>query len=238
MLYREARLLGLDLGDGSVHRRLFEKMRWVSDRPARSPEELVREATALGFDDDVVIRRLLAEKMRLLLQRGPGGTPIRDADLAANLERRRDELEQPARVTLTQVFLGEEGSEGRDAAETLARLRSAAHSAEEIAELSEPFPLGAHLRAYSQVRLQARFGKGFAEKVFALPSGVWSGPIESPYGRHLVRVEESIPAGLPPLDEVRSTLARAVLRERAQQNLTHGLARLRELYPIVIADDA
>ena len=68
LLYREARALALDFEDGSVRRRLVEKMRAVSDHPGRSEEDLYREARALGLDDDVVIRRLLIAKMRLFLQ--------------------------------------------------------------------------------------------------------------------------------------------------------------------------
>ena len=77
LLYREARALALDFGDRSVHRRLLEKMRVVSDQPGRSQEELVREARTLGLDDDAVIRRLLIEKMRLFLARDASAPPLR-----------------------------------------------------------------------------------------------------------------------------------------------------------------
>ena len=40
LLYREARVLALDFEDGSVRRRLVEKMRAVSDHPGRSQDEL------------------------------------------------------------------------------------------------------------------------------------------------------------------------------------------------------
>ena len=239
MLFREARLLALGLGDGSVRRRLVEKMRLVGDRPGRGADELVREAIALGLDDDVVIRRLLVEKMRLLLRREAGGTPIADRDLAAHLARRRDELEQPARITFTQVFLGADMRGARlaaDAQRTLARLRASELPAERVAELSDPFPLGARLRAYTRAELVGRFGAGFAEEVAALEPGAWAGPLASPYGLHLVRVEEKLPARLPAIDEVRPALTRAVLRERAQQSLARALARLRQLYAVRVED--
>jgi hypothetical protein len=240
MLYREARFLSLDLEDGSVQRRLVEKMRWVSDRPGRAEEELVREATELGLDDDVVIRRLLGEKMRLLLQRGPGGTRVDDADLQEELERRRAELEMPARRSLTHVFLATDVRGERtlsDAWEVLAELRSGSWTAGRASELSDPFPIGAELRSYSELRLQARFGKPFAEQVFALDRGVWSDPIASPYGFHLVRVEDVQEADVPPLEQLRPALTRAVLRERARENLSRGLTRLQTLYEVEIAGE-
>jgi hypothetical protein len=45
-------------------------------------------------------------------------------------------------------------------------------------------------------------------------------------------VEEKLPARLPSIDEVRPALTRTVLRERAEQSLARGLARLRELYAV------
>jgi hypothetical protein len=239
MLFREARLLALGLGDGSARRRLVEKMRLVSDRPGRSEDDLAREATELGLDDDVVIRRLLVEKMRLVLRQEAGGTPIADHDLAAHLERHRDVFEQPERITFTQVFLGEDahGTQlAADARRTLARLRSSGAPAERVAELSDPFPLGARLRAYTRSQLVGRFGTRFAEKVLALEPGAWSEPLASPYGLHLVRVEEKLPARLPSIDEVRPALTRAVMRERARQNLARGLTRLRQLYAVRVED--
>jgi hypothetical protein len=241
VLLREARVLGLALGDRSIRRRLVEKMRLVGDRPGRREEALVRDAHALGLDDDVVIRRLLVEKMRIELRRGAADAAITDADLAAYLERHRAELEQPARLTFTQLFLAAD-SRGphldADARRMLTRLRSDA-STDAVAALSDPFPLGAQLRAYTHAQLLGRFGKPFAEAVAHLAPGAWSGPIASPFGMHLVRVDEHVPARLPAIDEVRPALTRAVAREQAQHRLARGIARLRELYEVRIeADEA
>jgi len=234
VLLREARMLGLELGDGSIRRRLVEKMRLVGDRPGRSEDELVRDARALGLDDDVVIRRLLVEKMRIELRRGAGDAVVSDDDLAAYLERHRAELEQPARVTFTQVFLAVDSRGARldaDARRVLTRLRSSEASAETSAH-SDPFPLGTHLRGYTHAQLIGRFGEPFADAVARLEPGAWSEPIASPFGLHLVRVDEQVPARLPAIDEVRPALMRAVAREQAQQRLARGLDRLRELYEV------
>lgn len=241
MLFREARVLALGLGDASVRRRLIEKMRLVGERPGRDEDELVREAISLGLDDDVVIRRLLVEKMRLVLKQQADAVPVSDRELAEHLERRRDELLLPERIGLTQVFLSEERHGAALAAEAvriLERLRSSGAPAARPEDLSDPFPLGTRLRAYTRSQLVGRLGKGFADAVAALEPGVWSGPIASPYGLHLVRVEERQPPRLPSVDEVRPALTRAVLRERAAQGLARGLARLRELYAVRVEEGA
>jgi hypothetical protein len=52
------------------------------------------------------------------------------------------------------------------------------------------------------------FGKGFFELLAKLPPGVWTGPVVSAYGVHLVRILDSLPARTPPLEEVRDAVLR------------------------------
>jgi hypothetical protein len=90
LLEREARQLALGLGDPSIRMRLVQKMRAVSVDPAKTEEALYREAIQLGLDDDLVIRRLLREKMRMLLRRDPADAPIGEQDVREYVERHRD----------------------------------------------------------------------------------------------------------------------------------------------------
>ena len=235
VLYREARALALDFEDGSVRRRLIEKMRAVSDRPGRSPEELAREARALGLDDDVVIRRLLVAKMQLLLQQDSRNVALGEADLQAYLEQHRARFVQPSALTFTHVFLSA-ATRGaglkKDARAVVKKLGRQPPVAAASARLSDPFPLGPQMRAYSYARIEARFGKSFADQVFSLPVGGWSAPIASPYGLHLVWVEEKIPEHMPSLAAVRRQVVQAVVSERADLRLAGALTRLRSLYDI------
>lgn len=232
ILYREARVLALGFGDASVRRRLLEKARAVTRRPGASPEELLAEAEALGLDDDVVVRRLLATKMRLLLQQENAGGPIAEAAILEYRERHRERFVQPRTVTLTHVFLGRGARASDDAPAALAKLAAPAPPAAE--ELSAPFPLGHRLLAYTENQLTSRFGRAFADRVLALEPGRWEGPLASPYGLHLVRVDEHSPARLAPLEAVRDSIRLALSKERAAQNLAEGLARLRALYEVRI----
>jgi parvulin-like peptidyl-prolyl isomerase len=237
ILAREARLLALDFGDASVRRRLLEKARAVSRDPSRGAGELLREAQALGLDDDLVIQRLLATKMRLLLQQEDAGGPIPEAEIAEYYQRHGDLFLQPRTVTFTHVFL-DRGTRGArltaDADAALARLDTASPAA--AGELSDPFPLGQRLVAYTDTQLTGRFGKAFADRVLALEPGSWAGPLSSPYGVHLVRVEEHSPARRAPLEGVRDSIRTALRKERAASNLGHGLARLRGMYEVRIED--
>jgi hypothetical protein len=81
LLFREAKVLALELGDGSVRRRLVEKMRLVGDRPGRGEDALVRDAVvdarafAARFDEPdapergEVLRRAPGVELELGLER-------------------------------------------------------------------------------------------------------------------------------------------------------------------------
>jgi parvulin-like peptidyl-prolyl isomerase len=66
---------------------------------------------------------------------------------------------------------------------------------------------------------------------------MWSGPIESGYGLHLVRVSALQDAKLPPLIEVRARVVEEWKREQEQLAKERYLAELRKKYDIVVGDD-
>ncbi len=52
---------------------------------------------------------------------------------------------------------------------------------------------------------------------FSAKKGQVTGPVESPYGFHLIRVEEKVPAHLPALEEVREKISKQLQLEREEQ---------------------
>ncbi len=260
VLYREARRLALDRGDASVRRRLIEKARSLSRAPHRDAAALHAEALALGLDTgDVVIRRLLVEKMRLLLRGVGGPSVVTPVALKRWITRHRASFSRQPAVTLWHVYadterdgpvveiMPDESARARPgkaeaqpaAGGTRARLAArrdqlaaAPARAAEVAAASDPFPLGLHLRSWSRRRLRGFFGDAFAEAVFAVPAGVWSGPIASPFGFHLVLIEDFSSGGSAPLPELERHARHALVREQQEQRFEEGLARLRPLYGV------
>jgi peptidyl-prolyl cis-trans isomerase D len=64
------------------------------------------------------------------------------------------------------------------------------------------------------------------EAAFALSAGGVSAPVKTPAGWVVLKAIETIPAGVPPLAEIRDTLVAAVKRQKAE---TTGLERARQL---------
>ena len=78
------------------------------------------------------------------------------------------------------------------------------------------------------------FGQQFAAAVVDLEPGVWSGPIESGYGVHLVFVDGRIEARLPELDEIRDQVRREWDNERRVDVTETFYSNLLDRYEIVI----
>jgi parvulin-like peptidyl-prolyl isomerase len=175
-------------------------------------EVLYREALALGLDrDDLVVRRRMRQKMEFLndglAERGPS-----EEELRAFLEENPERFLFPSRVSFRQVFIRPEEDDAveKHAARLLARLRTGA----DPETLGDPTLLPRSLRSATPREVAETFGARFAEALADTPEGVWSGPVESSFGAHLVRVSAREPGRLPALEEARGAVEREWAAER------------------------
>ena len=95
-----------------------------------------------------------------------------------------------------------------------------------------------------EVHSRAELAKGVAlrdcsqDAIADLPPGVWSGPVTSPFGRHLVRVTERREASLPPLEAVRDRVERDWRASFAETLREDRFEALRSRYQVVRPDTA
>ncbi|WP_108445571.1 peptidyl-prolyl cis-trans isomerase [Halomonas denitrificans] len=162
-------------------------------------EAHVREARALGLDrGDAVIRQRLNLKMQFLAESGAAALAPDDATLQAYLDDHRDDFLRPARVAFEQVQLPPgQGDEAR-------AIRAALESDAAPSSLGTPSLLPTSLAMTPAPAVDRLFGQGFHAALAEAPRGRWHGPVESAYGRHLVRVTGRAEAVLPPLGEIRA----------------------------------
>src|SRR5215213_10296127 len=175
-------------------------------------EVLAREAKALELDvGDTIVRRRLAQKMAFLLDDTIRTAEPPEAELRVLYETRSDLVRTPARVSFTQVFFRRGDQDGRVEA-TLAVL-----SDDSIAsDHGDRLLLGDTFADQNEPALANLFGAAFAQAVLALPTGRWSGPIESGYGLHLVKVTAVSPPQARPFAEIHERLAEEWRRERQE----------------------
>jgi hypothetical protein len=194
-------------------------------------EVLYRDALALGLDrDDAVIRQRMRLKMELLSDGMAESLTPDDATLATWFEPRAQEFAAPPEVTFQQVPL----DPADDATAVLARLNAGADPGE--VGRGSLFPQ--QLEAAPPQVVDGNFGRGFYAALAAAPEGRWSGPLESAYGQHLVKILARSDPGQPTLDAVRADVLEAWRREQAQLLRNAQFDALLARYRIVRSDGA
>ncbi|MEQ1576185.1 MAG: peptidylprolyl isomerase [Hyphomicrobium sp.] len=174
-------------------------------------EELYyREALLLGLEkDDTVIRRRLRQKMEFLADAEAGSLMPSDTELDSYLKANAGQFRIESLTSFQQIFLnptkrGE--SAGKDAQALLEALRVNAQA--DLATLGDQTLLPAVLPLTAKTAINQTFGDKFAEELESLPADQWSGPVESSYGLHLVRVTGRQNGREPALAEVRDAVLR------------------------------
>ncbi len=238
ILYREALRRGLATDNPAVVGRMRQKLEFLGEGHGEplDDENVLRQAAELGLgDEDLVLRNMFVRNMRLLLAREGDREPTTE-ELESYFASHGDEFLRPARVSWRHVFLDEDERGDRlasDADGLLARLRSRAPTSADAEALGDPFVAGGEFHGKTRRQVTARFGSAFAAAVLELPEREWSGPFASPFGLHLVFVEERIDAHVAPLEEVRDRVVLAWRRQRRDRHLERSLAELRSRYEVV-----
>jgi hypothetical protein len=202
-------------------------------------EVYTREALALGLDkDDSVIRRRLRQKLEFISDSVASQADPTDEALQKYLQAHAESFRAQRQFTFSQVYLdpqkhGENLS--RDVNQLLAQLRLAG-SRPDLSKLGDSLLLEPDFEAVSVGEVSKQFGEKFAAKLVELPTGEWSGPVESGYGLHLVIVTDRKDGSLPALANVRETVKRDwVNRQRSETNEKFYQALLKR-YTVTIED--
>src|SRR5262249_10572762 len=147
ILFREAIARGLDR-DRSVRNWLVEQMQVLSEDRDADPERLYARARALGLDrTDLVVRRILVQKMRLLATHLDERQPS-ETELATYYAAHRDDYAAPARISFWHVFVSANGrgaAVARDAAALHDLLERAGRPPVDAMVAGDAFPAPPHV---------------------------------------------------------------------------------------------
>ena len=200
-----------------------------------------REAIAMGLDqDDVVIRRRLRQKMEFISEDAVASAEPTDSELQAYLAEHPEKFVSPASLTFRQVYFSTEkrGEQARVQAEQLLTSLQAGRGPTDPAAAGDPTLLPPDMQSASPQLIANTFGSDFAAQVEEAPVGQWSGPLQSGFGLHLVRVDERVPGALPAFDEIRPIVLREYQAEQRTQSNKKFLDSLRAKYDIRIEGPA
>jgi hypothetical protein len=195
-------------------------------------EILAREAIRLGLDkDDMIVRRRLAQKMAFASEDLAAAEPT-DAELRAYYAANAGRYATPARLALTHVFFSRDRTGVRPelaAAEALAGARKGE------AVTGDPSLLPLTYADVSLDDLARDYGPAFVQAARTAPPGQWTGPVVSPYGVHVLRVDTRFAPKTPDFGSVRGEVRDAWLADRRQAANQAFLRKLRERYRVRIA---
>ncbi len=192
-------------------------------------EILMREAVALGLDeDDVIIRRRLAQKIEFTLGEGYAAEQPSEAILRQFYADNIASYRRPERLSFRHIFLGEE-------AEAAAALQSVlAEDPASWKKLGQPFMLQRDYVDRSLNDLAELFGGAFAQALFGQDGKAWQGPLQSAYGWHLVQISDRFVAEQPDFDEVAERVARDWVAQAERRAKEKAWADLRAKYTITM----
>lgn len=196
-----------------------------------------REARALGLDqDDTIIRRRLRQKLEFLTDEAGSAASPTDEELEAFLEEHADAYRFPPLLSLRQIYFSVDrrGESAADDARELLGHLPAGRWPEDGETLGDRLLLTVPESPSSPTEIARLFGERFAAAVAALPVGVWSGPVESGYGLHLVLVTERRDGRMPALEEVRREVERDWFARRRERVAEEFYGELRRRYDVVV----
>jgi len=193
-------------------------------------EILYREGVALGLDqDDAVIKRRVRQKFELIAEEENRSEPT-DEDLRAFMKAHPTAFVRSGVVSFDQVYF-DPSLAGPD---EVAAAKAALQKGSDLAAFGQPSMLPRQIDDNSLEVVARDFGDEFARKVSGVPVGQWVGPLVSGIGLHLVRVRSRSAPVLPPLDQVRTAVAREWESDRRTRTRDSDLRKLRDEYVVVV----
>jgi hypothetical protein len=169
-------------------------------------EILYREALARNLDRaDPTVRLAMVRKITMMGTAQAEAAELMDEEIQAYFALRKERYRIPARVNLMQVYLSKDkrgDSVQADTTQLLESFRQREPQPGELAGLGDSTMLESVFTEMSAQDLDRIFGGEFGAAVLALTPGKWSGPIESGYGLHLLKVTHRTESRIPDLTEV------------------------------------
>jgi peptidyl-prolyl cis-trans isomerase C len=196
-------------------------------------EVLAREAVRLGLDrNDVIVRRRLAQKMAFVSDDLAAVAEPPEHELRAYFDAHRATYTTPDLYALRHVYFNPDRhtTVDIDAQRALQRLTRGANAD----EVGDPFMLPRELADVSREDIVRDFGSSFADAVTGSTPGSWSGPVRSPFGVHLVKLESHIPSSAARFEDVRDSVRDAYLGQKQREANAALRTRLRQQYKIVV----
>jgi len=200
-------------------------------------EVYYREALALGLDsDDTIVRRRMRQKLEFLTDDLTLAVNPTDEELQSFLTEHAERFHVAPRVSFEHVYLSRDRRRNALEAdvERILSVLTTGGGDVDPESVGDPILLPRRFDLVSEDEVQKLFGPDFAAGLAGLPTGRWTGPVESGYGVHLVLIRAREAAAAPSLDQVRRAVERDWRAMRRDEAAAAFYETLRERYTITV----
>ncbi len=197
---------------------------------------LMREAMRLGLnEDDTIIRRRLAQKMRFMIDDVSVPALPDRAGLETWFNDNTHFFIRPETRSFEHIYLSPKGR--ADTVISDAEILLGGGVADNWQGMGDAFMAGRSFNTLAQPAVQRDFGTTFAQKLFALPDTQdWQGPISSAFGVHLVRLTKVTPEYLPDFEDIQIEVEAVWLDEAKRAENTKALEALIAKYKVEVEE--
>ena len=198
-------------------------------------EVLYREALRQGLaEKDEIIRRRLIQKMQFLLEDAQIPAEPEPAVLLAWYQNHESDYVPPARVSFTHVYFSIENSQPEMAGKRAESMLAAAATVEPAPPRGDRFALDSQYQNLTPLAARQLFGQTpFVDALFTLPVGVWSGPLQSGFGLHLIKVDARDTPQSPGFTFLQNRVLADWQTQASADALANTLATLQARYTVV-----
>jgi hypothetical protein len=170
-------------------------------------EALVREAERMGLgENDTIIRRRLAQKMRFLIENVDAPALPDEIELEAYFKTNIESFIRPEKREFSHIYLSPEvhGNNLEIKAQTLIQKTKTT----DWKSLGDPFIMKRQFESLSLIEVSRLFGPEFANSIFEASDQNWQGPVESAFGLHLIRIDSISDRAIPKFEDVKEDVKR------------------------------
>ena len=168
-------------------------------------EILYREAISRNLDKaDPSVRLAMVRKITMMGITQTDVSNLKDEDIEAYFALRKERYRLSAIFDFEQVYLSTKRGDNieDDAQQLLEQLQNENPSSEELINYGDASMINNLHFNIDEEGLDRIFGSGFGSTVLSIPTGEWTGPIQSGYGLHIVRITNRTESRIPELKEV------------------------------------
>ena len=195
-------------------------------------EVMVREALSMGLDqNDIVIRRRLAQRARLLLEDRVAIEPVVPEEILQYFKTHKKSYRSAEQISFSHIFFSpEERSDSRaDAEAALTQVNDTNWK-----QFGDTFLLQNSYKDVSAGRIRRDFGSRFSTNLSKAESNRWDGPIQSVYGHHLVLLSSRAPPKDAIFEKVKFEVQKDLELERQNSANDAYFDQVRKQYTVEI----